>query len=316
MEIKKTMNTLVDKYPSRVEGDAQILPRVDPVVYGDEDGPLTRSTLNEFNRNGFVVVKDLLDEIEIAMLLDECDRLRRSEKIRQSEIAITEPTSGETRSIFAVHTVSEIFARLMRHETILGSVRQILGSGVYLHQTRANLKPGFRGKEFYWHSDFETWHTEDGMPSMRAVSCSIALTDNFEFNGPLMLIPGSHKHFLQSTGRTPREHHLKSLKKQEYGVPADEQLEWLVQDAGISVPKMRAGSMVIFDCNTMHGSNSNITPFPRTNIFAVYNSIENALGQPFAAEEPRPWFLGCREPEVLEPFDFASLSKQPCAQPV
>ena len=50
---------------------------------------------------------------------------------------------------------------------------QILGSQVYIHQSRVNLKPGFKGKEFYWHSDFETWHIEDGMPRMRALSCSI-----------------------------------------------------------------------------------------------------------------------------------------------
>ncbi len=43
--------------------------------------------------------------------------------------------------------------------------------------------PGFTGSGFYWHSDFETWHAEDGMPSMRAVSCSIALTENFAYNG-------------------------------------------------------------------------------------------------------------------------------------
>jgi len=184
-----------------------------------------------------------------------------------------------------------------------------------LHQTRANLKPGFRGKEFYWHSDFETWHAEDGMPSMRAVSCSIALTDNYEFNGPLMLIPGSHMYFAQCLGRTPDAHYLKSLKKQEYGVPSDAQLEWMVKESGIAVPKLQAGSMVIFDCNTMHGSNSNITPYPRTNIFAVYNSIANALIEPFAAEAGRPWFLGNREPEILEPVDFAVLRSGFSAQP-
>ena len=310
-----TANTITDKYPSRVEADARLLPRIDPVVHGKEEGPLSRSVLDEFERDGFIVIRDLLDEGDLVMLRAECERLRRSERIRQSEIAITEPTSGETRSIFAVQTVSEVYAGLVRHETILGAVRQLLGGDVYLHQTRANLKPGFRGKEFYWHSDFETWHAEDGMPSMRAVSCSIALTDNYEFNGPLMLIPGSHMYFAQCLGRTPDAHYLKSLKKQEYGVPSDAQLEWMVNRSGIAVPKLQAGSMVIFDCNTMHGSNSNITPYPRTNIFAVYNSIANALIEPFAAEAGRPWFLGNREPEILEPVDFAVLRSGFSAQP-
>jgi ectoine hydroxylase len=56
----------------------------------------------------------------------------------------------------------------------------------------------------------------------------------------------------------------------------------------------------------MHGSNGNITPYPRSNVFFVYNSVENTLGEPFAAEHERPWFLGSREPEVLEPVDLQS----------
>ncbi|MCC6796076.1 MAG: ectoine hydroxylase [Candidatus Hydrogenedentes bacterium] len=309
------METMIDKYPSRVDGEACLLPRLDPVVHGNKPGQLSRAELSAFESNGYIVIRDLLNEREINMLQHECERLRRSERIRQSELAVTEPTSGETRSIFAVQTVSDVFAGLVRHKNILSAVRQLLGGDVYLHQTRANLKPGFRGKEFYWHSDFETWHAEDGMPSMRAVSCSIALTDNYEFNGPLMLVPGSHMYFAQCLGRTPDGHYLKSLKKQEYGVPSDAQLEWMVKEHGIDVPKLQAGSMVIFDCNTMHGSNSNITPYPRTNIFAVYNSIENTLQEPFAAEAARPWFLGNREPEILEPADFSEIGNAMPALP-
>lgn len=66
------------------------------------------------------------------------------------------------------------------------------GGDVYIHQSRINDKFGFKGSGFNWHSDLETWHSEDGMPRMRALSASLMLTDNNEFNGPLMLIPGSH----------------------------------------------------------------------------------------------------------------------------
>ena len=57
------------------------------------------------------------------------------------------------------------------------------------------------------------------MPSMHAVSASIVLTDNHHFNGPLMLIPGSHKVFVPCLGATPDDHHKQSLKTQEFGVP-------------------------------------------------------------------------------------------------
>ncbi|MCC6490652.1 MAG: ectoine hydroxylase [Candidatus Hydrogenedentes bacterium] len=292
-----------DRYPSRVDRDAQILPRTDPVVYG-KHGPLTPRQLDEYDRNGYCFVESFLSEEEVSVLRGELDSLRTAERVRQSEISITEPSSGAIRSIFAVETVSDIFAGLAADQRILAMVRQILGSDVYIHQSRLNLKPGFAGKEFYWHSDFETWHAEDGMPAMRAVSCSVALTDNLEFNGPLMLMPGSHRHFVQCVGKTPEKHFQTSLKRQEYGVPSCEQLEWLTTQCGIAVPKGPAGSVIFFDCNVMHGSNSNITPYPRSNAFFVYNSIKNTLAEPFSAATQRPWYLANRTPEAITPRDF------------
>ncbi len=312
------MSTLTDRYPSRVDGPGEIVPRQDPVVYASTPrttGPLTAAQLEHYERDGFLHLESFYSQDEITALLDELERLRTSERVRQSELGITEPTSGEIRSVFAVHTVSDLFGNLARDGRLVGMMQQILGSRVYIHQARVNFKPGFRGKEFYWHSDFETWHAEDGMPGMRAISCSIALTDNYEFNGPLMVIPGSHRHYCQCTGRTPDNHFERSLKKQDYGVPSDEQLRWLVSQRGIEVPKGPAGSIVIFECNLMHGSNGNITPYPRSNAFFVYNSVDNALGEPYAAERGRPWFLAERSPEPLEPVDFRAIVNQRTKQP-
>jgi ectoine hydroxylase len=154
---------------------------------------------------------------------------------------------------------------------------------VMLHQTRVNFKPGFRGKEFYWHSDFETWHSEDGMPAMRAISASIALTDNTEHNGPLMVMPGSHRRFVACVGETPEDNYKSSLQAQEIGTPDEDSLSQLAAEFGIVAPKGLAGSVVFFDSNMMHGSNGNITPFARSNAFFVYNHVDNALVAPFAA---------------------------------
>lgn len=301
------MTTLTDKYPSRVESRGKILPRRDPVVYeGEFDGPLTADQINQYERDGFLSLSSVFTPAEVDAASRELERLGQSEKVRQSELAVTEPTSGEIRSVFAVQTVSVLFAQLAGDQRVLRIVEQLLGSRVYLHQSRINFKPGFAGKEFYWHSDFETWHTEDGMPNMRAISCSIALTDNTEFNGPLMLIPGSHKYFVQCIGRTPENHYQASLKRQEFGVPDNESLRWLVDQSEIVAPKGPAGSVTLFECNLMHGSNSNISPYPRSNAFFVYNSVENPLVDPFAANLPRPWYLGSRDIDPLTETDFAA----------
>ena len=213
-----------------------------------------------------------------------------------------EPDGKAIRSIFAVHKSNALVERLSRDHRLVDIVSFLLGSQVYIHQSRINYKPGFEGKQFYWHSDFETWHLEDGMPSMRAISCSIALSDNYEFNGPLLVIPGSHKQYVVCTGGTPENHYLESLRKQEYGVPAPEMLQKLVESGGMDAPKGPAGSVTFFECNMMHGSNSNITPWPRHNIFMVYNSVENALVEPFCGLPPRPEFIAHRDFTPIEPL--------------
>jgi ectoine hydroxylase len=225
----------------------------------------------------------------------ELRRLSDDPTVRADERTIVERRSQEVRSIFEVHKVSDVFAKIAHDPRVVGRARQLLGSDVYVHQSRVNFKPGFDGKEFYWHSDFETWHAEDGMPRMRAVSISISLTDNHSFNGPLMIMPGSHKAYVSCVGETPDDNYKSSLVQQVAGTPDTEALSELAERHGIDALEGRAGGATMFDCNCMHGSNGNITPFARSNVFIVYNSIENTCVEPFAAERPRPEFIGSRD---------------------
>ena len=133
------------------------------------------------------------------------------------------------------------------------------------------------------------------MPRMRAVSMSVALTRNTVANGPLMLIPGSHNYFVPCLGRTPPRHFEQSLRKQQYGVPDHESLQSLVaRSRGIEVATGPAGSVTMFDCNTMHGSSNNISPDPRTNLFIVFNSDSNRLQMPSSGQPPRPEHIAAR----------------------
>jgi len=301
--------TAEDLYPSRVSDAPDVIERQDPVVYGDASerggGPLTAAQLDEFDRHGFLFLPDFLSEDQVAACNQELRRLCADEAMKRRPEAVLEPEADALRSLFRVHQLSPFYSGVASDERIARMAMQILGSEVCIHQSRVNLKPGFVGKDFYWHSDFETWHIEDGMPRMRAVSCSILLTPNYPFNGPLMLVPGSHRTFIPCPGQTPRAHYEQSLKRQKLGVPTCERLTELVREGGVEQPTGRAGSILLFDCNTMHGSNSNITPFPRSNLFFVYNSVENRLTEPFCGREPRPEFLGARErADVIEPAPF------------
>lgn len=285
-----------DRYPSRISETPTITPRCDPVVYGTaDDGPLDQLTLDHYEKNGLLHVESLFDTVDLENWVNELNRLRADKSVKSWPEAIVEPESQELRSIFAVHQSSEVMRRLAAHSKIVRIVEQLLGGPAYVHQSRINYKGGFRGKEFYWHSDFETWHVEDGLPAMRTVSCSINLTPNMPYNGPLMLIPGSHHRYISCVGHTPENHYRESLRRQQLGVPDEDSLTKLVHDFGIVAPTGPAGSVTFFECNTMHGSGSNITPMPRSNIFIVYNSLHNKPQAPFCGLAPRPNFIAERE---------------------
>ncbi|MBR9973473.1 ectoine hydroxylase [Magnetospirillum sulfuroxidans] len=284
-----------DLYPSRQGNQSAIIDRVDPVVYAGGSGPLSAEEIAFFDQNGYLFLPCFFSPEETKAFQGEMRQIRDSLHGSTRDDVIVEPGTQEVRSVFQVHQSGDTLKRLSQDDRIVDRIRQLLASDVYIHQSRVNYKPGFKGKEFNWHSDFETWHVEDGVPRMRMISCSVALTENNEFNGPLMVSPGSQRHYVCCVGDTPQDHFRQSLAAQELGVPDPDALRWLVDRYGLIQAKGAAGSVLLFDCNVMHGSNGNISPFPRSNVFFVYNSVENIPQEPFSGHSPRPEFLGSRD---------------------
>lgn len=301
------MGETEDLYPTRGQ-EERIFERVDPVVFGNGEPEgkhsLNREQLDFYEQNGFLVVPNVFSREEVDIFTQEYESLAISDALKGKDELILEPDNNKPRSIFSPHRFSGLYDRLSRDHRILDKVHQILDSDVYIHHGRINIKRALNGKSFPWHSDFETWHAEDGLPRCRVLSAWIMLTENHEFNGPLYLIPGSHKHFVSCAGATPENHHKASLRKQEYGVPSINALQELAFQGGLAAAHGAPGTLVLHEGNTMHGSPDNISPAARTNLFFVYNSVHNTpVEKPFAAAKFRPEFLGGRDFTPLQAVD-------------
>lgn len=291
-----TTTSAEDLFPTRLATPSDFITRTQPAVWGsDGDGPFDEAALEAHERRGYTMIDDFISGDDVALYTSELDRLAADPALQDDPRMITERTTGTVRSVFEVEKLSGALDALARDPKVLDRARQIVGSEVYLHQTRINYMPSFTGTGFYWHSDFETWHAEDGMPLPRAVSLSIALTDNYPFNGGLMVMPGSHRTFVPAVGETPDNNHEQSLQAQEAGVPSHAAITALAEKCGIDQFTGAAGSALWFDSNIMHGSGNNITPYARSNVFMVFNSVENALVDPFAAKSPRPAHIANRD---------------------
>ncbi len=295
------MSTTHDPYPTRRPPAARLpemIPRRGRAVRGGAHDVAAATGIEDaatrFEADGFLSLPGFFSEAEAAPWCEEASRLQNASIDTQPPEAFFEAGSTALRSLFDVPKRSRVFDSLTRHPRLLRLVGALLGETAYLHQTRLNYKPAYAGTGFFWHSDFETWHAEDGMPDMRAVSVSIALCENNEFNGSLMLIPGSHLSFVPCIGTTPDDHYRTSLVVQQIGTPPLEHLNTLMGQGGLTMPTGPAGSVVVFDCNTLHGSHENLSSRPRVNAFFVYNACSNALRAPYAAARPRPTFIAAR----------------------
>ena len=312
-------HTTVKAFPSRIEGTATEevikIPRIDPVLWPSNGftGPLSQDQLHLFDREGFLILPEgffsmqLIEECSEAMLTvaDLCQHAQEgmhmgfeSETIK----VITEPGTNVIRSVFGIDREQKNpVARLIRSSNSITAAQQILQDEVYIHQSRVNFQSAFDGTGFFWHSDFETWHSEDGMPRMRAISLVVFLTDNYAHNGALMIIPRSHKYFIPTYGLHGSKNWEKSLAHQSYGLPPRQAVEELARSEGIVYAEGKAGQGLIFDCNLVHGSHSNISPFSRLSVFSVFNALSNSLQAPFNANNTRIECVAARDPAWVKP---------------
>lgn len=206
--------------------------------------------------------------------------------------------------MFEVHKNHPVFSRLAYDERVLEIVRYLLNDDVYVHQSRINFQPPFKGTGFGWHSDFETWHSEDGLPQPRALSAVVLLSDNRAENGSLMVIPGSQEYFVGCKGETPKKAWETSLKHKLYfGTPSSESLDTLVNHMGFGLHSCLApaGSLLLFDSNLMHASTNNMSAFDRVNAFFAFTACSNAAG-PIFTGEGRPEYLATRDPDWQKPM--------------
>src|SRR6201984_1461824 len=150
---------------------------------------LTAEQIKTFDEQGYVFFPNCFAEEEVALLRSEADEIFRTN--RQE---VWREKTGAPRTAFAAHTYNEAF-RLMAHPPrLVEPLQQLFGEGVYVHQFKINAKAAFEGDVWQWHQDYGTWARDDGMPEPRAMNISIFLDEVLPINGPLMLIPKSHKY--------------------------------------------------------------------------------------------------------------------------
>lgn len=296
------LSAVRDPYPTRDKNEGALVRRSEPVVHSqwNDSAPLTQAQHQQFEQLGYVVLTDVFSSFELDALRADAERTAHQWNTRTDcERVVLEPDTEQMRTLFGVHQHEGLLGETASNPRVLDVVEYLLNDSVYIHQSRLNFKNPVYGSGFEWHSDFETWHAEDGMPGMRALSATVLLTDEVSADGSLKFIPGSHRTFVACPGETPDTDHQRALRRQMAGKPPSLFLDLLEENGGVQELVAPAGSVVLMDCNLMHGAGKNTSDFLRANLFYVYNAVSNALGKPFAANAVRPEFIATREIKPL-----------------
>jgi L-lysine cyclodeaminase len=268
---------------------------------------LTHEQSESYEERGFVFLPGCLSPPEVAAMKAELPAVYAWDTPGK----VLEKDASTVRMVHGIRPGDEVFGRLVRHPKILAPVMQVLGSPAYVHQFKVNAKAAFDGDVWQWHQDYVYLREEDLLPSPRVTNAVVFLDEVNEFNGPLLLIPGSHKEGMLSV-TTDREQHPAYKDKPSWIAAQTTRLKYtigretlarLVGRGGIAAPKGPAGSVLLFHPDCVHGSAPNMSPWDRAIVVINYNSIENLPD----GISPRPEFLASRDFRPLEPLPVADL---------
>ncbi|WP_329180016.1 MULTISPECIES: phytanoyl-CoA dioxygenase family protein [unclassified Streptomyces] len=253
---------------------------------------LSSADIDFYEEHGYLVLPGQFSAAESELLLGETRRLSQLDIPQR----ILESDGEQVRSVYAVHQHSDAFDRFTRDPRNLEPARELLGGDVYIHQTQLNPKAPFQGDVWEWHQDYLYWQRDDGMAEPRALNVSVFLDEVTEFNGPIFVMPGSHRLALDDETRTHQDGWENTLTADIRHKITPDTLSRLADRLGLVSIKGDPGTTVVFDGRLLHCSPPNLSGNPRSVIFIRYNSVDNPLRE---VPAPRPEWLASRDPRPL-----------------
>jgi ectoine hydroxylase len=221
---------------------------------------LTAKQIEQFTRDGYVMVKDLFDTEEMDLLM----RIARGDQqIEQQAHERLDLSSGRTKLWITGSLGEDIYSAFVRCPRIVEPMEQVLGGEVYHYHHKMMLKEPFVGGAWEWHQDYGYWYG-NGCLFPHMASCMIAIDRATPENGCLQVIKGSHH-----MGRI--DHGKAGEQKGADLERVNESLKYLE----LVKCEMKPGTALFFHCNLLHRSDANRSPNPRWSLISSYNAARN-----------------------------------------
>jgi ectoine hydroxylase-related dioxygenase (phytanoyl-CoA dioxygenase family) len=156
---------------------------------------LTQTQIAAYNDIGAIVVPDVLTPREVQTLRAVTDGFveRARGLTAHTDIYDLEDSHSadnpRVRRIKEAHLHHEAYAALTRHPRIVAVLQDLWGPHIRFDTAKLNMKCAGFGAPVEWHQDWAFYpHTNDDLAAVGVMFDDMAME-----NGPLMVIPGSHK---------------------------------------------------------------------------------------------------------------------------
>jgi len=208
---------------------------------------LTIEQLNQFNNNGFLIIKNFAQTELCNEILEKAKKhLQKKQAPIESEqeymkLDNENITVRRLRQVFDRETV---FQEWMTSKKIQPILKQILNDTPVLtlaHHNSIMTKLPKESTRTFWHQDRRYWHFEND----NLVSVWLSLGDEFLENGLLEFIPKSHKIDFPKNRFDENSNFLDENKENK------KLIETKVHE------NLSKGDIVLFHCKTLHHANKN-----------------------------------------------------------
>ena len=218
---------------------------------------LSREQLEFYHEHGYLLVENVLSDVELKTLQTiTYDLIEKSKDITESNDAydLDEGHSRHTPRLTRIklpHKQDPYFWEVLTKSNVTRVLNDLLGEDTTLITAKLNTKAPGGGQAVEWHQDWAFYpHTNDDL-----LAFGIMLEDVTPDNGPLMVIPGTHKGPLLS-------HKHEGLFCGAIH-PDDPLFE---QEKAVTLTG-KAGSMTVHHVRTLHGSAPNMSDKNRLILF-------------------------------------------------
>lgn len=219
---------------------------------------LTQTQIDFYHENGYLGVEGVFSAAEVADLQRVTDEFVELSRAFTEHTPVFDLEPGHTpeepklRRLKNPIEQHNIYNSALRHPKLIGIVEQLIGKGLHCNGNKLNMKSAGFGSAVEWHQDWAFYpHTNDDL-----LAVGIAIDDMMLENGPLMVIPGSHRERIYS-------HHQDG---HFIGAVTED-----VPQAAQAVPiELKAGGISIHHARALHASTPNVSDRPRRLLLFQY----------------------------------------------